>query len=84
MKKALTDVRSLKLSLRGASEKYSVDKMKINRCLKGKNKNKYVGQTALSLKEETVLTDKLITISEWGFSMTSYKVRQFVKSDLGR
>lgn len=84
LNKALEDVRSGKLSLRGASEKYSVDKMKIHRCLKGKNQKKYGGQMALSVEEETFLTDKLITASEWGFPMTSYEVRQIVKTYLER
>lgn len=59
----------LEVSLQGASEKYSVDKLKIHRSLKIKNLKQYGGQTA-SVEKETFLTDELVTANKWGFPTT--------------
>lgn len=84
VEKAVNDIKAGLLSIRGAAEKYEVDKMKLYRCLRGKHQKKYGGQTILTSVEETDLTKKLLIAGEWGFPMTTWDVRSIIKNYLDR
>lgn len=58
LKKAIDEVQCGRLTLRAASEKYGVDKMKIYRCIKKLHQKQLGGQTTLTAEEEAILVGR--------------------------
>lgn len=84
VEKAVEEVRSGKLSIREAADKYNVDKMKIQRTIKGKHTKKYGGQTVLTQTEENIIVDRLLLASQWGFPFTTYEIRIIIQHYLNK
>lgn len=84
LEKAVRAVQSGKITIRGAAEKFNVDKMKIHRCIKGKHTKKYGGQTILTENEENMIESRILLAGQWGFPFTTYEIRLIVQNYLNR
>lgn len=81
---ALSDIRSKKLSLREASEKYKIHKNTLWLKTKGRHEKNVGRQKVFSETEEEKFVNHAIAMSIYGFPITSFDLRCIVKSYLDR
>lgn len=84
LKRALSDIKKGKKSLRQAAEYYKIPKSTLHDRIKNKTFKKHGGQPRLSSEEEKMIAKGITTFSEWGFPMTRRDIRLLVKSYLDR
>lgn len=84
LKQALEEIRSKNISLRLAAEKYGIHRNTLWLKIKGKHQNKHGQQKVFSDEEENIFAVHIITMSTFGFPITTFDLRCIVKSYLDR
>uniref|UniRef100_A0A1Y1KPP3 HTH psq-type domain-containing protein n=1 Tax=Photinus pyralis TaxID=7054 RepID=A0A1Y1KPP3_PHOPY len=84
LEKAIDEVKSGKLSIRNASEKFSIPKSTIARKVKQKNMNDPGHPTALTQKDENIIVEKIIQAGKWGFPFSRLDIQRIVKAHLDK
>lgn len=84
LQKAVEEVRNKTLSLRKAQKKYGIHYNTLWTRLKGTHSNVVGRPQALSADEERCIAAHLISMSSFGFPMTTFDVRLLVRSYLNR
>ncbi|VEN60718.1 unnamed protein product [Callosobruchus maculatus] len=79
LEEALKNIRQNKLSIRLASEKYGIHRNTLWLKLKGKHNKPHGQQKVFTDQEENVFVVHIITMSDFGFPVTSFDLRCIVK-----
>lgn len=78
--KALNLIKEGKLGVREAARQFKIDKSKLSRSLNCKNKSKRGRKQALSMEQETDLTQKIIVMAKWGFALSKEEIKRVVQT----
>lgn len=81
---ALNEIKNKQISLRGAAEKYGIHRNTLWLKIKGKHNKKAGQQKVFTDEEENVFAAHIITVSAFGFPVTTFDLRRTVKSYLER
>ena len=79
MKKALLEIAEGRLSQKEASRRFNIPVGTLNNRIHNKHSKSVGRPTVLSSKEEDELISLINVCGEWGFPVSTYDVRMFVK-----
>ncbi|XP_050295123.1 uncharacterized protein LOC126735214 [Anthonomus grandis grandis] len=81
---ALNDIKNKRISLRGAAEKYGIHRNTLWLKIKERHKNRPGQQKVFTDQEEDAFAAHIITVSTFGFPVSTFDLRCIVKSYIER
>ena len=80
LEKALEKIRAEKLSTREAAKLYDVSRSTLQRRLNNPNSQNTGRSPVLALETEDIIVDQIITMSDWGFPLSSLDLRHLIQN----